>query len=47
MTQYELTAAPQAAGEPGSSAVEQVKDQAHEAAQRAQDVAGEAQVKVS
>jgi hypothetical protein len=46
MTQHEMTAATQSAGEPESSAVEQVKDQAHEVAQRAQDVAGEAQIKV-
>jgi hypothetical protein len=45
MVQYE-TSAPATAGESGGSTVEQAKDQVHEVAQRAHDVAGDAQVKV-
>jgi hypothetical protein len=45
MDQYE-TSAPADAGESGGAVVEQAKEQVHEVAQRAQDVAGDAQVKV-
>jgi hypothetical protein len=45
MDQYE-TSAPADAGEAGHPVVEQAKDQVQEVAQRAQDAAGDAQIKV-
>jgi len=46
MNQYETTSAPADAGQSGTVVVEQAKDQVQQVAQRAQDVAGEAQIKV-
>jgi len=46
MDQYETTSAPADAGQSGTAVAEQAKDQVQQVAQRAQDVAGDAQIKV-